>query len=193
MHLPTHTPAGSLYLDVSSLLTVGSDAGNGVSLAVDPLYVWGLLIGGPMFIIAAVILVKVKYAGVKFFTMEFGNGSFFGRLKAIFPHLVLGSAMLLLGFASVYAGWQLMGYSMTLNAVGLIETHHDETTRYAWEEADKASERIKSTGFWISFAKGSRKCRVSFQQRHIGEALQDRAIAISENALSAIQVPRFQE
>jgi hypothetical protein len=34
---------------------------------------------------------------------------------------------------------------------------------------------------------------VSFQQSHIGEALQDKAIAISENALSAIKVPRSQE
>jgi len=193
MNLPTHTPVGPIYLDVSGFLTVGSDVGNGVSLAVDPLYVWGLLIGGPVLMIAAVILVKIKYAGVKFFTMEFGNGSFFGRLKAIFHHIVLGTAMLLLGFASAYAGWQFMGYSVTLNAAGLIETHHDETTRYAWEDADKASERIKSTGFWISFAKGDRKCRVSFQQRHIGEALQDKAIAISENALSSVKVPRSEE
>jgi hypothetical protein len=193
MNLPTHTPAGPLYLDISGLLTVGRDAGNGVSLAVDPLYVWGLLIGGPVLVLAGILLVKIRYARAKYFAMEFGNGSFFGRLKAVFHFIVLGTLMLLLGCGATWVGWQMSGYSVTLTAAGLTETLHAETTRYAWENADLASERIKSTGFWISFTKAGRKCRVSFQQSHIGEALQDKAIAISENALSAIKVPRSQE
>lgn len=193
MNLPTHTPVGPVYLDISSLLTVGRDAGNGVTLAVDPLYVWGLLIGGPVLVLAGLLLVKIRYSRAKYFAMEFGNGSFFGRLKAVFHFIVLGALMLLLGCGATWVGWQMSGYSVTLTAAGLTETQQAETTRYAWEDATLASERIKSTGFWISFTKAGRKCHVSFQQRHIGEALQDKAIAISENALSAIKVPRSQE
>ncbi len=178
-------------LDLSPFLTHGSDAGNGVTLTIGALYTWGLLLGGALLILGALALVKVMYDRVKFFALEFGNGGFLGRMRVISPFLVLGTALLLLGGSGACMGWQALGYSVTLNPTGLTEVTHDQTVRYAWTDAEYAADRIKSTEFWIAFQKDGRKCRVSFQQRYIGVVLQDKAIEITEIALSSVRVQRL--
>ncbi len=175
--------------DISPLLTKGSDAGNGVTLMIGDLYTWGLLGGGPLLILAGLALVKIMFARVKFFALEYGNGGFWDRAKIITPFITLGSLLLLLGVAAAFLGWQSLGYSVTLNTAGLTEVTRGQTTSYAWTDASAAAERIKSTEFWIAFAKDDHKCRVDFQQRYIGEKLQDKAIAITETSLSS-KVPR---
>lgn len=176
--------------DISPFLTKGSDAGNGVTLKIGDLYTWALLGGGPLLILAGLALVKIMYARVKFFALEYGNGGFLGRTKVIAPFITLGTICLLIGGAATWLGWQSQGYSVTLTATGLTEMTRSTATRFVWTDASSASERIKSTGFWIVFAKDGRQCRVEFQQRYIGENLQDKAIAITENALSSSNVRR---
>lgn len=176
--------------DFSSILIKGSDAGNGVTLSVGDLYVWGLLGGGVLLVLGGLWMVRRMFVRVKFFALEYGEGGFFGRLKVIFPFIVLGAVMLLAGAAAAYLGWQTLGYSVTLNPSGLIEVTHGKTIRYTWEDAEEASDRIKSTEFGILFQKDGRKCRVVFQQRYIGEKLQDKAIEITEEALSSGHVRR---
>jgi hypothetical protein len=176
--------------DISPFLTKGSDAGNGVTLMIGDLYTWGLLGGGPLLILGGLVLVKIMFARVKFFALEYGNGGFWDRVKIITPFITLGSLLLLIGAAAAYVGWLSLGYSVTLNAAGLTEQTRFQTTRYDWTDTSAAAERIKSTEFWIAFAKDDRKCRVYFQQRFIGEKLQDKAIAITENALSSVKVLR---
>ncbi len=175
--------------DISPLLTKGSDAGNGVTLMIGDLYTWGLLGGGPLLVLAGLALVKIMFARVKFFALEYGNGGFWDRAKIITPFITLGSLLLLLGVAAAFLGWQSLGYSVTLNTAGLTEVTRGQSTSYAWTDASAAAERIKSTEFWIAFAKDDHKCRVDFQQRYIGEKLQDKAIAITETSLSS-KVPR---
>ncbi|MFN0077586.1 MAG: hypothetical protein ACKVY0_14035 [Prosthecobacter sp.] len=175
--------------DISPFLTKGSDAGDGVTLMIGELYTWALLGGGPLLILAGLALVKIMFARVKFFAIEYGNGGFWDRAKIITPFITLGSLLLLLGVAAAFLGWLSLGYSVTLNAAGLTEVTRGQTTHYAWTDASAAAERVKSTEFWIAFAKDDRKCRVDFQQRYIGEKLQDKAIAITETSLSS-KVPR---
>ena len=177
-------------LPLDYFLTAGHAVGNGVKLTVGGLYTWGFLIGGPLLMLAGVLLVKVMYARVQFFALEFGNGGSLGRMKAIAPFIALGTALLLLGGGGAYLGWQTLDYSVTLTAAGLSETRHGATIRYEWADVQDVSKRIKSTEFFILFAKDGRKCRVIFQQRLIGEILQDKAIAIAENALSSVPVPK---
>jgi hypothetical protein len=178
-------------LDLSPYLIKGSDAGNGVTLMIGDMYTYALLGGGPLLIIAALVLVKVMYARVKFFALEFGNGGFFGRLKVIVPFISLGGVLLVIGLGATWMGWQGMGYSVTLSPQGIHEVTRSESVRYEWSDATSAAERIKSTEFWVVFAKDGRKCRVDFQQRYIGEKLQDKAIAIVETALAYSKVERI--
>ncbi len=178
-------------LDISPYLVKGGDAGKGVTLMIGDVYTYILLGGGPLLVIAAFMLVKVMYGRVRFFALEFGNGGFFGRLKAIGPSIVMGAVLFLLGAAATWLGWQSKGYSVTLSAQGLHEVRRGESVHYAWSDATSAAERIKSTEFWVAFAKDGRKCRVSFQQRFIGETLQDKAIAIAEKALAFSKIPRI--
>ena len=179
--------------DLSPYLTKGKDAGNGVTLMIGDMYTYLLLGSGPLLILAALVLVKVMYGRVKFFALEYGNGGFFGRLKVIGPSIVLGVALFLLGVTATWLGWQSMGYSVTLSAQGLHEVTRSASVRYEWSDATSAAERIKSTEFWVAFAKDGRKCRVDFQQRYIGEKLQDKAIAIAEAALAYSKVPRIKQ
>ena len=190
MNLPPFSFDITGPLDLSPYLTKGSDAGNGVMLMIGDMYTYALLGSGPLLVIAALVLVKVMYARVKFFALEFGNGGVFGRLKAIGPSIVMGAVLFFLGAATTWLGWQSAGYSVTLSAQGVHEVSRSDSVRYAWSDATSASERIKSTEFWVAFAKDGRKCRVDFQQRYIGEKLQDKAIAIVENALAYSKVSR---
>lgn len=179
--------------DLSPYLTKGVDAGNGVTLMIGDVYTYLLLGSGPLLVIAAFVLVKVMYGRVKFFALEFGNGGVFGSLKVIGPSIVLGVVLFLLGVGAAWLGWQGMGYSVTLSAQGLHEVTRSQSIRYEWSDATSAAERIKSTDFWVAFAKNGRKCRVDFQQRFIGEKLQDKAIAIAEQALAYSKVPRIKQ
>ena len=181
-------PAG--WLDFSPYLIKGRDAGNGVTLLIGDMYTYALLGGGLLLVIAAFVLVKVMYARVKFFALEFGHGGFFGRLKAIVPSIALGTVLFLLGAVATWLGWQGLGYSVTLNPKGAHVMQHSKSFSYAWADATSASERIKSTEFWVEFTKEGRKCRVSFQQRYIGEKLQDKAIALAEDALAYSKATR---
>jgi hypothetical protein len=192
MNLPLFSLDVTGLLDLSPYLTKGSDAGNGITLVIGDLYTWSLLGGGPLLILGALMLVKIMYARVKFFALEYGNGGFFGRVRAIVPFITLGTALFLLGLAAVWLGWQTLGYSVTLEAKGLNEVTRGGTFHYEWADATGASKRIKSTEFWVSFTRDGRKCRVDFQQRYIGEKIQDKAIAIVENALLYSKVPRFE-
>ena len=178
------------WLDISPYLTKGRDAGNGVTLMIGDVYTYLLLGGGILLVIAAFVLVKVMYDRVKFFALEFGNGGFFGRLKVIVPSVALGTVLLLVGVGASWLGWQGLGYSVTLNPKGAYEVLGSKSFSYAWTDATSASERIKSTEFWVEFTKDGRKCRVNFQQRYIGEKLQDKAIAIAENALAYSKAAR---
>ena len=184
-----HLAAAITLPGISPFLTKGSDAGNGVTLMIGDLYTWALLGGGPLLILAGLALVKIMFARVKFFALEYGNGGFWDRARIITPFITLGSMLLLLGVGAAFIGWLSLGYSVTLKAAGLTEVTRTQTIHYAWTDASAAAERIKSTEFWITFAKDDRKCRVDFQQRYIGEKLQDKAIAITENSLSS-KVPR---
>ncbi|MHB1079574.1 MAG: hypothetical protein ACYC67_09230 [Prosthecobacter sp.] len=179
--------------DLSPYLTKGVDAGNGVTLMIGDVYTYLLLGSGPLLVIAAFVLVKVMYGRVKFFALEFGNGGVFGSLKVIGPSIVLGVVLFLLGVGAAWLGWQGMGYSVTLSAQGLHEVTRSASVRYDWSHATSAAERIKSTEFWVAFTKDGRKCRVDFQQRFIGEKLQDKAIAIAEQALAYSKVPRIKQ
>lgn len=177
-------------VDFSPYLTKGIDSGNGITLTVGYQYTYPLLIGGPLLVIAALVLVKTMYARTRFFAMEYGNEGFFGRIKVIAPTLAFSGLLLVLGSAVGWLGWQCQGYTVTLTAQGVHQVSRGGSVLYAWADATRASERIKSTEFWVAFANGGRKCRVEFQQRYIGEKLQDKAIAIVDNALAYSKIPR---
>lgn len=185
MNLPPPLVAAAITMpDISPYLTKGTDAGNGVTLQIGDMYVWGLFGGGPLLILAGLVLIKIMFGRVKFFALEFGHGGFFGRAKAIAPFIVLGSLLFLAGAAGTWLGWQAQGYSVTMNANGVIENTRGDTRRYTWDDVSGRAEHIKSTDFWLAFSKDGHRCRLQFQQRYIGEKLQDKAIAIAENSLS---------
>lgn len=174
--------------DVSPYLTKGS-GGLGVTLRVGDLQTWLLLGGGVLLILGALALVKIMYSRLKFFSMEFGKS----RFSTLFPYLVMGILLFVVGAASSWLGWQALGYSVTLDATGLTEKSRSGQTHYLWEHAESASERIKSTEFWINFVQGSKSCRVTFQQRYLGEFLQDKAIQLTEEGLLRGRARRVQD
>lgn len=178
-------------LDPSPYLIKASSVGDGVTLMIGDPYTYGLLGAGPLLVIAAFALVRIMYTRVKFFALEFGNGGFWGRLKAILPFVTLGTILFLFGVTATWLGWQSLGYSVTLTSKGAQEISRSDSIHYSWAEATSAAERIKSTDFWVEFTKGNHKCRVKFQQRYIGEKLQDRAIVIAEEALAYSKVQRI--
>lgn len=193
MNLPATFDIRSL-LDISPYLTkgidAGIDAGNGVTLMVGDLYTYSLLAAGPLLILIAFMLVTTMYGRVKFFALEYGSGGFFGRAKAIAPFILIGGMLFVLGTAAAWLGWQGMGYSATLSTQGVHEVTRGDSVRYAWSDATEAADRIKSTEFWVAFAKDGHKCRLAFQQRYIGEKLQDKAIVIAEEALAYSKITR---
>ncbi|WP_395747760.1 hypothetical protein [Prosthecobacter sp.] len=191
MNSPLPSFSLTALLDVSPYLVKGVDAGNGVTLQPGSQYIYILLGSGPLMIIGAFMLIRIMYARVRFFALEYGNGSFFGRVGAIAPSIFAGGLLLLLGLAATWLGWQGMGYSVTLTREGLHEVARGGSFHYAWSDATSAAERIKSTEFWVVFDKDGRKCRVEFQQRYIGEKLQDKAIAIADEALAFSKAERI--
>ncbi len=180
--------AASLLPDVSPYLTKGS-GGVGVTLRVGDVETWLPLGGGVLLILGALVLVKIMYSRLKFFSMEFGKS----RFSTLVPYLLMGTLLFVAGSASAWVGWQALGYSVTLDGTGLTEKSRSGQTHYLWEHAESASERIKSTEFWINFVQGSKSCMVRFQQKHIGEFLQDKAIQLTEEGLLRSKARRVQE
>lgn len=186
MNLPFHLFAAALTMpDISAYLTKGMESVSGVTLRIGDMYVWGLLGGGPLLILAGLALVKIMFTRVRFFALEYGNGGFFGRAKIITPFILMGTLLLLSGAAALLAGWQAQSYSVTLHEGGVREEIFGETRRYAWADVAGKAEHIKSTDFWILFSRGGQHCRVRFQQRFLGEKVQDKAIVIAENGIAA--------
>lgn len=166
--------------DISPYLTKAGSTGTGVRLMVGDAYAWGLLGGGVLLVVAAIVLIIVMTKRVKFFALEFGKG----RFSILFPYLLLSTLMFIVGSAATWLGWQAQEYSLTLDSTGLTERQQGGTTHYTWAEAESASERVKSTEFWIVFAHGTTETRrVVFQQKYIGEKMQDRAIELTEEGL----------
>lgn len=182
------SPGASFSLpDFSPYLTKGT-GGTGVTLRFGEVETWVLAGGGVVLILSAFVLVKIMNSRIKFFAQEFGKS----RFRMLFPYLFLGIVLLIAGAAASWAGWQAMGYSVTLDPSGLTERTRAGTTHYSWEQAQEASDRIKSTEFWIAFSDGAKTCRATFQQRHIGEFLQDKAIALAEDGLARGRARRVQ-
>ncbi|MGV3664150.1 MAG: hypothetical protein ACO1TE_28515, partial [Prosthecobacter sp.] len=174
--------------DISPYLTKGS-GGLGVTLRVGDVQTWLLIGGGVLLILGALALVKIMHTRLKFFSLEFGKG----RFTTLLPYLVMGVLLFIVGGAASWLGWQALGYSVTLDATGLTEKSRSGQTHYIWEQAESASERIKSTEFWINFVRGDKSCRVMFQQRYLGEFLQDKAIQLTEEGLLHSKARRVQE
>jgi len=172
------------WIDPSPYLIKASDTGGGIMLEIGDMYVWSLLGITPLLVISALVLIRTMYVRVEFFALEFGRGGFWGRVKAIGHFIALGFFMIVVGLSSGFLGWHAADYSVTLSPSGLVEVSRDGTVKFGWDEVLKASDHIRSTEFGITFAKGSHRCRVLFRQSYIGEELQDKAIAITENAFS---------
>ncbi|MCB1211824.1 MAG: hypothetical protein KDK97_21065 [Verrucomicrobiales bacterium] len=177
-------------IDPSPLLTKGADVPAGVMLQIGDLYVWGLLGLAPILVIAALVLIRTMYVRVEFFALEFGRGGFWGRVKAINHIIALGFLMVVVGAAAGWLGWLARGYSVTLTTEGVVQVVQGETLKYGWSELSDAPKHIRSTSFGITFARGESRCRVLFRQQFIGEKLQDKAIAIAENAVSMASLKR---
>ena len=178
------------WIDPSPLLTKGTDVPVGVMLQIGDMYVWGLLGIAPLLVISALVLIRTMYLRVEFFALEFGRGGFWGRVKAISHIIALGFVMIVIGSAAGWLGWQAQGYSATLSAEGVTQVFQGETLKYGWDELNDAPRHIRSTEFGITFSKGDARCRVLFRQQYIGEKLQDKAIAIAENAVSIARLRR---
>lgn len=167
----------------TEFLTVGKAVGAEVTLTVGPVYTTGFLAAGPLLILAGVILVSVMYGRVKYFALEYGYGTGWGRIKAVLHYIVLGSLLAFGGFLLAVIGWGNLGYSVILSSAGLTEIQRTGTNNYRWDDLKAASDRIKSTDFWLSFEANGRKCRVQFQQQKLGADIQDQAIKITEEAI----------
>ncbi|MBL9130685.1 MAG: hypothetical protein JNG86_05770 [Verrucomicrobiaceae bacterium] len=183
---PFQTQIAAILPAPSDFLTVGRIVGNDITLTIGPVYSTGFLIGGPVLILAGLLLIRVMYGRVKYFAMEYGYGSGWGRIKAISHFILIGSVLSLGGAAACLVGWANHGYSVTLTASGLIERQRTGTRTYSWPSLKSASERINSTDFWLAFDEGGRELRVQFQQRYLGETTQDRAIKIAEEAIRGL-------
>ena len=170
----------------TEFLTVGKSVGDEVTLTVGPLYTTGFMIAGPVLILFGIILIWVMYSRVKYFAMEFGYGTGWGRIKAISFSLAFGTILAALGVVSGLIGWSNQGYSVVLSAVGLTEIHPMGTNAFKWEDLKATSGRINSTAFWLRFERDGKKCQVQFRQQDLGESLQDKAIAIAETAVQRL-------
>ena len=176
-------PLADLLPPPTDFLSVGKAMGTEITLTIGPVYTTGFLVAGPLLILAAVILVSVMYGRVKYFALEYGYGTGWGRVKAVLHYIVIGLLMAGGGLLLSLIGWGNLGYSVILSANGLTEIQRTGTNNFRWDDLKAASERIKSTDFWLSFEANGKKCRVQFQQQNLGESIQDQAIKITEEAI----------
>lgn len=170
----------------TDFLTSGKIVGAEVTLLPGTMYGMGFLVGGPLLILGAFVMVWVMYRRVKFFALEFGFGGGWGRIKAIGHFLALGAVFILGGVYLTLIGLQNNGYSVVLSGNGLTEMHPSGTRAYRWTDLKNKSDRVKSTTFFLQFERGSDKCRVEFQQVYLGATVQDRAIEIAETAIAGL-------
>ena len=180
---PFHPLLADLLPTPTEFLTVGKAVGAEITLTVSPVYTTGFLAAGPLLILAGVVLVSVMYGRVKYFALEYGYGTGWGRIKAVLHYIVLGALLAGGGLLLGVIGWGNLGYSVILSASGLTEIQRTGTNNYRWDDLKAASERIKSTDFWLSFEANGKKCRVQFLQQNLGAELQDQVIKITEEAI----------
>ncbi|MFM2169293.1 MAG: hypothetical protein RIS79_3664 [Verrucomicrobiota bacterium] len=176
-------PLADLLPSPTDFLSVGKAMGTEITLTIGPVYTTGFLVAGPLLILAAVILVSVMYGRVKYFALEYGYGTGWGRVKAVLHYIVIGLLMAGGGLLLSLIGWGNLGYSVILSTNGLTEIQRAGTNNFRWDDLKAASERIKSTDFWLTFEANGKKCRVQFQQQNLGESIQDQAIKITEEAI----------
>jgi hypothetical protein len=167
----------------TEFLSVGKAMGEEITLTIGPIFTTGFLFAGPVLILAAAILVWVMYGKVKFFALEYGFGSGWGRIKAISHIILIGMVLTGAGVTLSLIGWGNLGYAVILSPAGLTEMHPTGTRNFRWNDLKAASERIKSTDFWLRFENGEKKCQVRFNQQQLGESVQDKAIKIVEEAI----------
>jgi hypothetical protein len=167
----------------SEFLSVGRQVGQEITLSIGPGYTTGFLIAGPLLVLAGIVLIVVMYGRVKYFAMEYGYGTGWGRIKAIFHYIVMGLLLAVTGLVLTLIGWGNQGYSVILSAAGLTEVSHLGTTTYRWDDLKATSERVKSTDFWLRFERDGKRCQVRFLQQDLGEEMQDAAITITEQAV----------
>lgn len=167
----------------SEFLSVGKQIGPEITLSIGPVYTTGFLIAGPLLVLGGIILIAVMYGRVKYFAMEYGYGTGWGRIKAILHYIVMGLLLAAAGFVLTLIGWGNQGYSTILSSAGLTEVSHMGSTTYRWDDLKATSERVKSTDFWLKFEKDGKQCQVRFRQQDLGEALQDQAIKTTEEGI----------
>lgn len=167
----------------SEFLSVGRQVGQEITLSIGPVYTTGFLVAGPLLILGGIVLIMVMYGRVKYFAMEYGYGTGWGRIKAVFHFIIMGLLLAITGLVLTLIGWGNQGYSVILSSAGLTEVSHLGSTTYRWDDLKAASERVKSTDFWLRFEKDGRRCQVRFLQQDMGEATQDAAIQITEEGV----------
>lgn len=180
-HLSTFL--ADLLPEPSEFLSMGKQVGQEITLSIGPVYTTGFLVAGPLLILGGIVLIMVMYGRVKYYAMEYGYGTGWGRIKAIFHYIVMGVILAVTGLVLTLIGWGNQGYSVILSSAGLTEVSHLGTTTYRWDDLKATSERVKSTDFWLKFAKDGKSCLVHFHQQDLGEAMQDQAIKIAEEAI----------
>lgn len=162
---------------------MGKQVGQEITLSIGPVYTTGFLVAGPLLILGGIVLIMVMYGRVKYYAMEYGYGTGWGRIKAIFHFIAMGVILAVTGLVLTLIGWGNQGYSVILSSAGLTEVSHLGTTTYRWDDLKATSERVKSTDFWLKFAKDGKSCQVQFHQQDLGEVMQDQAIKITEEAI----------
>lgn len=182
MH-PVKLPIADLLPTPTEFLTVGKIIGSEITLTIGPFFTTGFLVAGPLLVAAGALLVRVMYGRVKYYALEYGYGTGWGRVKAVLHYIVLGMLLAGAGMLLGLIGWGNLGYSVILSPAGLTEIQRTGTHNYRWDDLKAASERIKSTDFWLSFEANGKKCRVHLLQQNLGEAIQDQAIQITEDAI----------
>ncbi len=182
-HLSTFL--ADLLPEPSEFLSMGKQVGQEITLSIGPVYTTGFLVAGPLLILGGIVLIMIMYGRVKYFAMEYGYGTGWGRIKAIFHFIAFGLILAVTGLVLALIGWGNQGYSVILSSAGLTEVSHLGTTTYRWDDLKATSERVKSTAFWLKFEKNGKTCQVSFRQQDLGEAMQDQAIQIAEEAIRA--------
>lgn len=180
-HLSTFL--ADLLPEPSEFLSMGKQVGQEITLSIGPVYTTGFLVAGPLLILGGIVLIMVMYSRVKYYAMEYGYGTGWGRIKAIFHFIAMGVILAVTGLVLTLIGWGNQGYSVILSSAGLTEVSHLGTTTYRWDDLKATSERVKSTDFWLKFAKDGKSCQVHFHQQDLGEAMQDQAIKIAEEAI----------
>lgn len=180
-HLSTF-PADLLPLP-SEFLSVGRQVGAEITLSIGAFYTTGLLVAGPLLCFGGVLLIGIMYRRVKYFALEYGYGTGWGRIKAMLHFIVMGMTLILAGIVMALIGWGNQGYSVILSSSGLTEVSQLGTASYRWDDLKATSERVKSTDFWLRFEKADKHCHVRFRQQDLGEVIQDQAIHITEEAI----------